>query len=64
MIVNLSPLTHIEITVNDAEAAFQVLNKTLGAIKVQEELYKMDSKKKTIVRALPSELNFQLFSQK
>ena len=38
MIVNLSPLTHIEITVNDAEAAFQVLNKTLGAIKVQEEL--------------------------
>ncbi|MHA1931594.1 MAG: VOC family protein [Promethearchaeota archaeon] len=38
MVVNLSPLTHIEISVNDAEAAFQVLNKTLGAIKVQEEL--------------------------
>jgi catechol 2,3-dioxygenase-like lactoylglutathione lyase family enzyme len=38
MIVKLSPLTHIEISVNDAEAAFQVLNKTLGAIKVQEEL--------------------------
>ncbi|MHA2282975.1 MAG: VOC family protein [Promethearchaeota archaeon] len=38
MVVNLSPLTHIEISVNDAEAAFQVLNKNLGAIKVQEEL--------------------------
>lgn len=38
MIVNLSPLTHIEISVNDAEAAFQVLNKILGAIKVQEEV--------------------------
>ncbi|MHA2037516.1 MAG: VOC family protein [Promethearchaeota archaeon] len=38
MVVKLSPLTHIEISVNDAEAAFQLLNKTLGAIKVQEEL--------------------------
>ena len=38
MIVNLSPLTHIEISVNDAEEAFQVLSKNLGAIKVQEEL--------------------------
>jgi len=35
---NLSPLTHIEISINDAEAAFQLINKTLGAIKVQEEL--------------------------
>ena len=41
MIVNLSPLTHIEISINDAEAAFQFLNKTLGAIKVQEELAKL-----------------------
>ncbi|MFX1456784.1 MAG: VOC family protein [Promethearchaeota archaeon] len=38
MVVNLSPLTHIEIVVNDAEAAYQLLNKTLRAIKVQEEL--------------------------
>lgn len=38
MKVKLSPLTHIEISVNDVEAAFQLLNNTLGAIKVQEEL--------------------------
>ena len=25
MVVNLSPLTHIEISINDAEAAFQLL---------------------------------------
>ncbi|MFW9865094.1 MAG: VOC family protein [Candidatus Thorarchaeota archaeon] len=41
MSVNLSPLTHIEISINDAEAAFQFLNNTLGAIKVQEELAKL-----------------------
>ena len=41
MVVNLSPLTHIEICVNDAEAAFQLLKNTLGAIKVQEELAKL-----------------------
>ena len=41
MNVELSPLTHIEISVNDAEEAFQVLNKTLGALKVQEELAKL-----------------------
>jgi catechol 2,3-dioxygenase-like lactoylglutathione lyase family enzyme len=38
MVLTLSPLTHIEISVNDAEGAFQLLNKTLGAKKVQEEL--------------------------
>ncbi|MFW9785852.1 MAG: hypothetical protein ACFFFB_26445 [Candidatus Heimdallarchaeota archaeon] len=32
MTVELSPLVHIEISVNDAEEAFQLLNKTLGAI--------------------------------
>jgi len=41
MVVNLSPLTHIEISVNDAEAAFQLMHKTLGAKKVQEELAKL-----------------------
>ena len=41
MVVNLSPLTHIEISINDAESAFQLLNKTLGALKVQEELAKL-----------------------
>ena len=37
MVVNLSPLTHIEISVNYAEEVFQVLNKTLGVIKGQED---------------------------
>ena len=41
MIVNLSPLTHIDISINEAETAFQLLNKTLGALKVQEELAKL-----------------------
>ncbi|MFX1324866.1 MAG: VOC family protein [Promethearchaeota archaeon] len=36
--MKLSPITHIEISVNNAEEAFQLLNKTLGAMKVQEEL--------------------------
>jgi len=40
MPINLSPLVHIEITVPNAEEAFQLLHNVFGAEKVQEEFSK------------------------
>ncbi len=37
MAVAISPLVHIEVTVHDAEEAYQFLHKAFGAEKVQEE---------------------------
>jgi catechol 2,3-dioxygenase-like lactoylglutathione lyase family enzyme len=38
MVIKFYPLTHIEISVNDAVKAYELLHNTLGAEKVQEEL--------------------------
>lgn len=40
MVIELYPLTHVAISVNDSEAAYKLLNKTLEAEKIQEELAK------------------------
>ena len=37
MVINVSPLVHIEIVVKEAEAAYQFLHKSFGAEKIQEE---------------------------
>ncbi|MFA7556164.1 MAG: VOC family protein [Spongiibacteraceae bacterium] len=37
MTIKLSPLVHIEIVVHDADAAYEMLNRVFGAIKVEEK---------------------------